>query len=64
MSCYIIKPSVASSEIGSAFPQVQKMPPGYNFKSYNSVHVLSMSSQSFPNFYPNLDYFIVHKKAN
>lgn len=59
---YIFKPAVDSPETGSVFPQVQKMSPGYDYKSANSVHALSRV-QGIPDFEPNLDYFIVQSKA-
>jgi hypothetical protein len=60
---YIFEPACNTSETGSEFPQVQKMAPGYDYKSPNSVYALTKATEEFPGFTPNLDYFIVHAKA-
>jgi len=39
------------------------MAPEYNYKAPNSVYALSRAVEKFPDFSPNLDYFIVHGKA-
>lgn len=59
---YILKPAVDRPDTGPVFPQVQKMSPGYDYKSPNSVHALSRAD-GFPDFEPALDYFIVHSRA-
>lgn len=63
MSYYILKPATDTPETGSQYPQVQKMAPGYDYKASNSVHALSREFEKFPEYEPNLDYFIVHGKA-
>lgn len=63
MSFYIFKPAIDTPETGSHYPQVQKMSHGYDYKASNSVHSLSRAYDHFPNYTPNLDYFVVHDKA-
>jgi hypothetical protein len=63
MSYYIFKPAVNTSETGSAYPQIQKMVDGYNYKAPNSVHALSREVEKLPTYEPNLDYFVVHNRA-
>lgn len=63
MSFYILKPASDTEETGHIYPQVQKMKPGYNDKASNSVYALSKAYQHFPDFEPDLDYFIVHSHA-
>ena len=64
MQYYIFKPAAGTPETGQVFPQVQKMKPGYNYKAHNSVHALSREYQKLPDYEPDLDYFIVHARAN
>ena len=59
---YILKPASDTIETGHVYPQVQKMSTGYDYKAPNSVHALSRI-QEFPDFEPDLDYFVVHGKA-
>ncbi|MFL9484508.1 imm11 family protein [Chitinophagaceae bacterium LWZ2-11] len=63
MNYYIFKPAINTFETGTAYPQIQKMSLGYDYKATNSVHALSRANQSLPNFSPNLDYFVVNKQA-
>jgi hypothetical protein len=63
MSYYIFKSAVATNETGSVCPQIQKMSPNYNYDAENSVHALSKAHKSFPDFIPDLNYFILHNKA-
>lgn len=63
MQYYILQPASNTPEIGPQYPQVQKMKPGYNYKAPNSVYALSKAYQDFPDFEPDLDYFIVHASA-
>jgi len=63
MQYYILQPASNTLETGTQYPQVQKMKPGYNFKAPNSVYALSRAYKDFPNFEPDLDYFIVHAQA-
>src|ERR1700744_5226288 len=62
-SYYIFEPACNTPETGSVYPQVQNMAPEYNYKSSNSVYALTKSVNAFPNFTPDLDYFVVHSKA-
>jgi len=63
MSYYIIEPACNTIETGSQYPQVQEMGPDYDYKAGNSVHALSKHVNNFPDFVPNLDYFVVKGKA-
>lgn len=60
---FIFKPATDTPETGPEYPQVQKMKPGYNYKAANSVHALSKYYVDFPDFQPDLDYFIVQPRA-
>jgi len=62
-SYFILEPACNTIETGSAYPQVQKMAPGYDYYALNSVHALSRSGKKFPDFVPNLDHFVVNGKA-
>lgn len=63
MKYFILKPDISSRKIGSAYPQVQEMAPGYNYDANDSVYALSSETESIPNYTPNLDYFVVHPRA-
>lgn len=63
MNYYIFKPAVNTPETGPEYPQVQKMKPGYDYKAPNSVHAVSRSHDRFPDFEPDMDYFILHSRA-
>jgi hypothetical protein len=63
MIFYTIEPAVNTSETGSAYPQIQKMSPGYNYNLPNSVYALDRKTTEFPDFTPNLDYFVLHNRA-
>ncbi|MDO6433266.1 hypothetical protein Q4E93_21830 [Flavitalea sp. BT771] len=63
MSYYIIEPACNTIETGSQYPQVQEMGPDYDYKAGNSVYALSRCVYNFPDFVPNLDYFVVKGKA-
>lgn len=63
MDYYIFKPATDTPETGSQYPQVQKMNSGYNYKADNSVYALSKAYENFPDFEPDLDYFVVHSQA-
>ncbi len=60
---YIFEAACNTPETGSVYPQVQKMAPAYDYKASNSVYALTKSVTEFPDFTPNLDYFVVHSKA-
>jgi hypothetical protein len=63
MSYYIFNFAVNTLEVGSQFPQIQKMSPEYNYKAFNSVYELSKLYDDFPDFTPNLDYFVLVSRA-
>lgn len=63
MSYYIFQPATDTLETGSQYPQVQKMRPGYDYNALNSVYALSRIYKEFPDFEPDLDYFVVHTQA-
>ena len=60
---YYLEPACNTPETGSEFPQVQKMAPGYDYKGPKSVYALTKAVEVFPDFIPDLDYFVVHGKA-
>lgn len=63
MPYYIFKPATNTIETGPAYPQVQKMAPGYDYKAPNSVHAMSREVERLPDYEPNFDYFIVQGNA-
>lgn len=63
MVYYCLKHSLNSKDIGTTYPQVQKMSHEYNYKADDSVYELSKKTQEFPENEPNLNYFVVHNKA-
>lgn len=60
---YKLKTSVNTNETGPVYPQVQKMISGYDYNAPNSVYALSKQTNSFPDYTPNLDCFVVNAKA-
>lgn len=66
MPYYTFQPATNTPETGSQYPQVQKMRPGYDYKSPNSVHAFDRAvrvGNSIPDFQPDMDYFILHNNA-
>lgn len=63
MNYYKLSFSCNTKDTGSVYPQVQKMNDSYDYKGKNSVYALSRCHDSFPDFEPNLDGFILHGKA-
>jgi hypothetical protein len=63
MIFYTIEFAANTSETGSTYPQIQKMSPGYDYNSPNSVYALDRKTTEFPDFIPNLDYFVLHNRA-
>ena len=63
MNYYKLNHSLDKNEIGSQFPQIQKMTKGYNYDSPNSVHSLSRYLFKFPDFEPDLNSFVLHRSA-
>jgi hypothetical protein len=63
MLYYIFKPATNTTETGFVFPQVSKMRPGYNYGTPNSVHALSRAVEHLPDYEPDLDCFVVDRKA-
>lgn len=64
MNYYVLKPAVNTSGTGAAYPQIQKMSPDYNYDSNNSVYAIARCVGMFLDFIPDLNYFVVHNKAN
>lgn len=60
MELYTISPSSDYNKVG-VFHQVESVSPGYDLHASNSVHQLTY--REFPDFVPNLNYFILEKKA-
>lgn len=58
-----IKNSIEKRNIGSKFPQISNMKPGYDYISKNSVHSLSKCTTNLPDFTPDLDYFILPRAS-
>lgn len=60
MEWFIIENS-KEDDIGKEYPQTEFMRPGYDLHKPNSVW--NIPNAKFPDFEPDLDYFILHKKA-
>ncbi len=63
MKYYTLNLSTEADKIGHAFPQIQMMSAGYDYDAENSVYELAKSVLDFPQFIPNLNSFVVHKKS-
>lgn len=60
MNYWNISNSIESSQIGSEYPQIQKIGGEINLNAENSLQKVY---NKLPLFLPNLDFFIVHKKS-
>lgn len=64
MSYYTLETACNTSETGPAFPQIQKLKPGYNDKKSNSIYsYLKKSVNDFSDEVPDLDGFIMQPQA-
>jgi hypothetical protein len=61
MQYFSIKTSPEKKIIGTEYPQIQTMDGTVNRKAPNSLY--NVNSDAFPNFVPNLNYFLLHKNA-
>ncbi len=52
-----------TKETGPEYPQIQAMRSGYDFGAPDSVYQLAKFQSTLPPFEPNLDHFVLHKKA-
>jgi hypothetical protein len=53
----------ATGETGSNYPQIEVMISGYDYDSPNSIHNLAKNHDLFSDYKPNLDSFILTKRA-
>jgi len=60
---YTLKLSSDTCIIGSEYPQIQKMKPGYDYEGICSVYKLGRCYQALPDFVPDLDGFVLHSRA-
>jgi hypothetical protein len=60
---YIISNAAGTKETGMEYPQVKSMTKGYDLNAPNSVWALHEVRNQKPNFKPNLDGFLLYKKA-
>jgi hypothetical protein len=60
---YIISEAAGTKETGMEYPQVKSMTKGYDLNAPNSVWALHEVRNTKPKFKPNLDSFILYKKA-
>lgn len=60
---YIISNAAGTKETGMEYPQVKSMTKGYDLNAPNSVWALHEVRNTKPKFKPNLDSFILYKKA-
>lgn len=60
MEWFVIKNSIGK-DVGNVYPQTDGMAPGYDLKKANSVH--NIPNAKFPDFEPDLSYFVLDKKA-
>lgn len=63
MNYYKLSISCNTKETGPVYPQIQKMVPNYDNKDKKSVYSLSKFYNSFPNFEPNLNGFVIQGRA-
>jgi hypothetical protein len=59
----ILKFAYSTKETGRPYPQVQKMSRNYEYGALNSIYQLGKFTTDLPTFTPNLECFILHKKA-
>lgn len=60
---FIISNAAGTKETGMEYPQVKSMTKGYDLNAPNSVWALHDARNTKPKFKPNLDSFILYKKA-
>jgi len=60
---YIISNAAGTKETGMEYPQVKSMSKGYDLNAPNSVWALHEVRNTKPKFKPNLDSFLLYKKA-
>ena len=60
---YIISEAAGTKETGIVYPQVKSMSKGYDLNASNSVWALHEVRNEKPKFKPNLDAFVLSKKA-
>lgn len=60
---YILELSTSQIEIGKSYPQIEKMGKEYNYNSQNSVYKLARYHSSFPDFVPDLSYFLLNSNS-
>lgn len=63
MLYYKFAPAADTPATGPEYPQIQKMAPGYDYDTSNSVYALSRENQNIPEYTPNLDYFVLARNA-
>lgn len=63
MHYYVLKSAINTAETGRVYPQIQRMSPNYNYEAKDSIYALSRFVGEFPDFIPNLDYFILKSNA-
>ena len=63
MSKFLILDYACNNETGYQFPQIQEMKKDYDYDAKDSIYELAKFTKSLPDFKPNLDYFVLHKKA-
>ncbi len=57
---YILENACNTEETGTEYPQVQKMGTGYNYGASDSIYAIT---NVIPDFTPNFDHFVLHKKS-
>jgi hypothetical protein len=60
---FIIANAAGTKETGMEYPQVKSMTSGYDLNAPNSVRALREVRNHLPGFKPNLDAFVLYKKA-
>src|SRR5690349_8230730 len=63
MNYFILQPSTRKKDNFGVYPQVQRMTARYDYKSENSIYNLNRYKNSFPEFTPNLNAFLVQKNT-
>lgn len=60
---FVLDFACGTSETGPEYPQVQEMGKRYDYDGSNSIYALEDSRSELPDFTPDLDHFVLHKKA-
>ena len=63
MDYKILDYACSTQETGPEYPQVQKMGKDYNYHSPDSIYEVARHTTELPAIAPNLDHFVLHRRA-